>query len=188
MEDKSCHLSPTNEKGDDQNMTKNFVTIKGKEYYAEDGKLDLSGKGVTDIAEIIGLEHLSNLEILRLDGNQIKEIRGLEHLTNLEILRLDDNQIEEISGLEHLTNLEILDLRNNQIQEIKGLEHLSNLKVLYLRNNQIQEIKGLEHLSNLKFLILYGNPIRDDERHLVDWFAQKLVRYCQEKSEKGKIG
>ncbi|MFX1520947.1 MAG: hypothetical protein ACFFCD_13600 [Promethearchaeota archaeon] len=61
-------------------MEKNFVTVKGKTYYVnKNGALDLSDKKITAIAEIEGLEYLTNLQWLSLEYTHIKEIseRGM---------------------------------------------------------------------------------------------------------------
>jgi hypothetical protein len=120
--------------------------------------LDLSYNEITEIVGL-GLDHLTNLQILWLDNNKITDIKGLDHLTNLQQLDLIGNQITEIKGLDHLTNLQILFLGYNQITEIKGLGHLTNLQILFLGYNQITEIKGLDHLPNLQELWLDGNKI-----------------------------
>ena len=78
----------------------------------------------------------------------IKEIKGLDYLTNLKKLFLEGNQITEIKGLENLEKLEVLDLRFNKIEEIKGLENLKRLKTLRLAGNKILPIEGLEGIEN----------------------------------------
>lgn len=97
-------------------MEKKFVTVKGKKYYIKGDKLDLSQKEITDIAEIKGLDNLTNLKKLDLSWNQIEEIKGLENLTQLEMLKLDNNEIKEIKGLGNLTNLQKITLHNNLIR------------------------------------------------------------------------
>ncbi|MFX1519958.1 MAG: leucine-rich repeat domain-containing protein [Promethearchaeota archaeon] len=140
-------------------MAKKFVKVKGKKYYVNWGKLDLSEKEIADISEIEGLETLISLKRLNLSDNQIEEIKGLETLTNLKILELGSNAIFEITGLERLINLESLDLSGNRIEEIEGLEHLAKLRELNLRKN----------------------PIRVSERRLLMMSEQEIVKYCQEK-------
>lgn len=92
------------------------VTIKGKSYRPDTfGTLYLNTKGITDITEIEGLEHLTNLKKLVLNRNRIVEIKGLEKLKSLQILDLSKNEIEELKGLEHLTHLKSLSLSRNEI-------------------------------------------------------------------------
>ncbi|MFX1519236.1 MAG: leucine-rich repeat domain-containing protein [Promethearchaeota archaeon] len=88
-------------------MPNDFVTIKGKKSYTRDDTLFLFNKGITDIAEIEGLEDLTNIRTLKLGDNQIKETKGLEHLTNLQELLRNQNQIREIRGLENLEKLQM---------------------------------------------------------------------------------
>jgi Leucine-rich repeat (LRR) protein len=107
------------------------------------------------------LHKFENVNILYLNGNQLKEIKNLDKLINLKKLNLSNNEITCINGLENLINLEILCLGLNKITEINGLEKLVNLKVLSIYYNQIVEIKGLNKLDNLKFLNLSSNFIND---------------------------
>ncbi len=136
-----------------------FVTVKGRKYYAENDRLELYSKEITDISEI----------------------KGLGDLINLKELYLFDNQITEIKGLDTLTNLQMLNLNRNRINELKGLKNLKNLERIELKSNRIKEIKGFEYLRNLKEVYLDGNPIRDDELHLIGKRAQEIVNYCHEK-------
>jgi len=138
-----------------------MTSIKYKERYYEvnNGVLNLNELGIKNIAEIKGLEMLSDLKELFLNKNNINEIKGLENLKNLERLFLGLNLITEIKGLDNLTNLKKLFLGGNKINEIKGFENLRNLEQLTLGNNLITEIKGLDNLTNLKKLELSFNSI-----------------------------
>jgi internalin A len=190
-----------------------FVTVGGIKYYVVNNILDLSGIIISDfseikgfetltyleefrvnnyrhhrsrgeIKEIKGLEHLINLRILDLGGNQIEEIKGLDKLINLEKLNLSYNRITEIKGLDTLVNLKELNCHTNHIREIKGLENLVKLQALNLYYNRISEIKGLENLINLKIIDLgYNNWIRREERYLLRKNAQEIVKFCQDKKQ-----
>jgi len=50
---------------------------------------------------------------LGLIKNQLTDVTGLEKLTKLEWLTLDGNQLTDVKGLENLTKLERLFLNNN---------------------------------------------------------------------------
>ncbi len=76
-------------------MPNDFVIVKGKKSNIRDNTLFLFNKGITDIAEIEGLENLTNIKTLRLGDNQIKEIKGLENLEQLQMILLRDNPIKE---------------------------------------------------------------------------------------------
>jgi Leucine-rich repeat (LRR) protein len=102
----------------------------------------------------------------------IKEIKGLDTLTNLEELFLEGNSITEIKGLEKLKNLNVLNLSGNKITEIKGLENLKKLKKLILVDNQIIPIKGLEGLEGLENDLGVYEP-----QKFVDYCLKKKMRY-----------
>ena len=97
-------------------MSTGFVTFLGKRYFVKNNELELRFKKIRDITEIIGLEHLPQLQKLILDHNKISEINGLEQLKNLKELDLRFNEIREIKGLEHLINLQKLNLSGNPIR------------------------------------------------------------------------
>ncbi|MCW07170.1 LPXTG cell wall anchor domain-containing protein [Listeria monocytogenes] len=113
------------------------------------------------IADISGMENLTNLGYLHLNNNQISDISPLANLTNLSNLDLYNNQISDISPLANLTNLSDLGLYNNQISDISPLANLTNLSNLDLNNNQISDLSPLSNLTNLKDLGLYNNQISD---------------------------
>jgi Leucine-rich repeat (LRR) protein len=148
-----------------------FVTVKGKEYYAPIGKLDLSRLSITDIAEIQGLERLSQLKELNLSSNCIEEIKGLEHLTTLRKLNLNDNPIR-ISE-RHLVwkrAQEVVkycqDKKRGKLPfvTVKGKKHYAykyKLTLSKLNLTDITEIHGLQNLTNLLRLNLNENQITE---------------------------
>ncbi|MBU3101783.1 leucine-rich repeat domain-containing protein [Clostridium sp. DSM 17811] len=113
------------------------------------------------ITNLSGIENLSSLTILDLNGNQISNIDDLKGLTNLTSLVLLDNKITNIDALTGLTNLGFLDLSNNQINNIDNLKRLTNIFNLGLDNNQISNIDLLKGFIKLEQLQLYGKKVSD---------------------------
>ncbi len=136
------------------------VTIAGTEYPLDITELYLSDKGLTD-QDIANVAMLTNLKVLKLDGNQITDVSPLAGLTNLTELSLVSNQIIDLSPLAGLTNLENLDLYDNQITDLSPLAGLTNLTELHLGINQINDLSPLTGLTNLTELWLYSNQITD---------------------------
>ena len=67
------------------------------------------------------------LKVLRLNLNKIKKIQGLDKLTSLSELYLDGNQIEKIEGLEAQSqSLVELSILGNKISYESNLEYLGN--------------------------------------------------------------
>ncbi len=168
------------------------VEYRGKEYRVKKKEglitLDLSGKGIKDIADLKGLRAQTELQVLKLNNNQIDEIKGLETLKNLIKLDLRTNQISEIKDLETLTNLEELYLENNQIEVIKGLDNLVNLKDLNLYGNNISRVESSKNIDNLHTFFLSENPIYNKIQHMPGGStAQKLVEYAQMSNEEINI-
>ena len=173
-----------------------YVKFNGIYISVIDNKLNLSRKGIIDIAQIEGLSDLNNLESLSLNDNKIIEIKELENLKNLRSLSLAYNQITEIKGLENVENLVFFNIEGNEITEIKGLENLSKLEELIINGNNIREITGLENLINLKRLVFkqYGLIKSKFPVRFINWTLggfesrtstikdpQKLVKFCFDK-------
>ena len=58
--------------------------------------LDLSG---SDVSDLTGLEHATNLEELDLGGTQVSDVLPLANLINLRVLDISDTQVSDISPL-----------------------------------------------------------------------------------------
>ncbi len=124
-------------------------------------KLDASESNITDIT---GLEHCTNLTELYLGDNQISGISPLANLTSLTYLCLGGNQISDISPLANLTSLTQLKLQGNSISDISPLASLTSLTELVLWDNQISDISPLvqnEGLGTGDYIDLWQNPLSD---------------------------
>ena len=89
----------------------------------------------TNINDLTGLQHASNLTTLTLDGNNLSTIDSLTGLTQLTTLSLDNNKLSNIAPLVELAKLETLSLENNNLSDIASLVELTKLKTLRLRGN-----------------------------------------------------
>jgi len=134
--------------------------------------LDLSNKGIADLA---GIEHLRNLQVLNLAHNHISDVSPLRTLRSLRSLDLQDNGIVDLDqvNFESLSKLGLLEVRldNNRMLTPEGVEiRLSDVSVLStfrtletlsLSQNQIQDITFLAELDQLSKLNLRQNDIHD---------------------------
>ncbi len=117
----------------------------------------------TQLQNLTGLEHATNLRRLFLSNNQIEDITTLAELTQLRILILRENKIKNVTPLAGLTKLTWLNLGDNQISDVTPLAGLTELTHLLLWNNQINEVSSLTGLTNLVELNLRENPMRNRE-------------------------
>ena len=115
----------------------------------------------SEITDIQGLEHATQLEVLNLGANAITTITLLEGLTHLTELNLNSNRIQDITVLEALVNLTRLNLGSNQIIDITPLTELIQITDLNLLNNSIRNITPLTELKGIIRLELSGNQISD---------------------------
>ena len=117
----------------------------------------------SQIKNLTGLEHATQLMDLALYKNQIRDIKPLAGLTRLKRLDLDENQIRDFQPIKGLTQLEGLYIGGNQINnsEVELLTKFKQLKWLSLYTNKISNITPLANLKKLEGLWLTNNQIRD---------------------------
>ena len=134
--------------------------LTGLEHATQLTNLELYKNQIRNVSPLTGLTQLRRLG---LDENKINDIRPLSGLTHLEGLYIGGNQINN-SGVELLTKfkqLKWLSLYSNQISDIKPLANLTKLEGLWLTHNQIRDVSPLAGLANLRTLHIENNSIRD---------------------------
>ena len=137
----------------------NIDDLTGIEHATNLRVLDLSDIPISDISLLVGL---TNLTELNLGENSISDISALAGLTNLTELWLEGNTISDISALAGLTQLTYLNLDGNDISDISALAKLTDLTEMWLGNNYlISDISALAGLTNLTKLLLWDNAISD---------------------------
>ena len=134
--------------------------LTGLEHATQLTELYLYQNQIRNISPLAGLTRLKRLGV---DVNQISNITPLVGLTQLELLHIGANQINNqgVQRLSNLTQLRWLSLYGNQISDIKPLASLTKLQGLWLDRNQIRDVSPLAELVNLETLQLGGNPIQD---------------------------
>ncbi len=135
-----------------------ILTDIDKGYLRNVTELDLSGRDIKSLEDIV---HFKDLVRLDCSNNQITDISCLKELKKLRKLELSINMISDISGLGDLTYLRELYLNNNKISDISSLKGLSRLETLYLSGNRISDIRSLAGLQKLEDLDLAFNRISD---------------------------
>ncbi|WP_407350374.1 leucine-rich repeat domain-containing protein [Lactococcus garvieae] len=106
-------------------------------------------------SDLTGIEHMVNVESLKLANQKISDLKPLSTLTNLKELDLSDNNISNINELSNLMNLQTLDVSNyreylrltyNKVLSISALSNMSNLSTIKIEN-QI-DAKHVSIISN----------------------------------------
>ena len=118
----------------------------------------------SEITDLTGLEHATNLRSLILPRNNISDLKPLAGLTQLDHLGLWVNPISDLSPLTNLVRLRGLDLAACHISNISPLSNLTRLRWLTLqwqRDPRITDITPLANLTRLNNLRLSGNQIVD---------------------------
>lgn len=120
--------------------------------------LKLMGNNLTDIS-FIG--ELKNLKELNLMNNDIEDISAISNLDKLKSLTLSGNNVTDLSVLEKMTSIDNLIANNNGITDIGALKNLKKLRLLCLDYNNITDISVLENIDRLVIIILNDNNISD---------------------------
>ena len=134
--------------------------LSGLEHATQLTHLFLYYNQISDVSPLRGLTQLRHLG---LDGNQISNVRPLSGLKQLELLHIGVNKINNsgVQLLSNLTELKWLSLHVNQISNITPLAKLTKLEGLWIGGNTIRDVSPLAGLVNLETLHLDGNPIQD---------------------------
>ncbi|MGG5762441.1 leucine-rich repeat domain-containing protein [Bacillus proteolyticus] len=107
------------------------------------------------------LLQIKELEILKEKGKEIKDVTGLEYMTNLENLTLEGVGLKNIEFISNLKQLNDVNVSHNQIEDITPLSVLKNLQWLDLTGNRIKDVTVLGSMLDLLSLKLAENEIRD---------------------------
>lgn len=91
---------------------------------------------------IDGLEQLSQLQVLNLQGNKLKtfDAEPLRYLRSLKYLNLEENCLRTLTPFPPLYSLLYLSLSHNTLRDLSEFDNLSNLE-------------------NLQTINLLGNPV-----------------------------
>ena len=113
-----------------------------------------------------GLSELpANLEVLRLENSSLVSLKGIEHLTELKELYLDGNRkMTDFSALAGLPRLSVLSLRKNGTVIRLPLASLTQLTHLSIQDSELRngfnQLPRLKHLETL-FLECYLESLPD---------------------------
>ncbi len=113
------------------------------------------------IAQLDGLQHAVNIQVISFPENIISDVSPLQNLTDLQILDLSQGVIVDVSNFPVLPNLQSLRLDNNNIVDVSNFPVLPNLQSLRLDNNNIVDVSNFPVLPNLQSLNLGSNDIID---------------------------
>ena len=113
------------------------------------------------VVRLAGIETLTALKTLELNGNEIEDLRPLAGLTTLVSLNLAANRVRDLTPLEQLAGLWELILAGNAIDDLGPLDGLTALTRLDLSANGIDDVRPLAYPTRLEYLKLDGNAIND---------------------------
>ena len=109
----------------------------------------------------ITVEDMTRLHRIFPEEMGIRDLTGLEFATNLEWLKIQGNQISDISPIAGLPKLDLLDISGNEISDLSALAGLKNLRHVKVSHNNISDLSPLAGLPNLNRFDSWGNPVSD---------------------------
>lgn len=135
-------------------------------------ELDLRSNRLLSIPH--GLEHLTELRVLRLDNNQIvftqADSQRLNALINLERLELNYNPLGDAPAVRQMLSLRAVGMRAAEIEALPArIEQMPWRGIADLRENRIQRVnQDLQGLRvRLQQMALHDNPLDEaSERYL----------------------
>lgn len=153
--------------------------LTGIGYFFNLEELNLGHNGITDLAPLQLLKHLSVLDLssnvnlqsyqtlntmgaltsLLVRENNITDLSVFSGILSLTHLFLDTNHITDLRPLSSLTKLIKIDASSNQIVDPSGLDSLPNLGLLDLGFNKIVDVTPIATLPKINALYLKNNPI-----------------------------
>ncbi|MDE0688029.1 MAG: leucine-rich repeat domain-containing protein [Candidatus Poribacteria bacterium] len=109
----------------------------------------------------ITVEEMATLHRIFPEEKGISDLTGLEFATNLEWLKIQGNQISDLSPIAGLTKLDLLDISGNEIRDLSPLTGLKNLRHVKISHNNISDLSPLAQLPTLNRFDSWGNPLSD---------------------------
>ena len=136
------------------------------------------------IQNLTGLQHATNLKLLRISEKALVDVSPLTELTQLTGLFIYGGSVSDVSALTNLTQLERLDIYYSPISDVSALAALTRLKSLgiwgpntvsdltplvnlkklahlWIFNTDVSDLTPLANLENLTFLLLGANAFSD---------------------------
>ncbi len=138
----------------------NVRSLEGVEALTALKTLWVNGNHITDITPVSSLTGLVSFHCLGNDIEDYAPVSGLVHLENLEIGNASGTKADMVLAA-NLTNLKTLYARYCGISDISALGGLTQLEELNLGNNRISDISPLKNLQNLTKVCLDNNKIAD---------------------------
>ncbi|WP_000827920.1 leucine-rich repeat domain-containing protein, partial [Bacillus wiedmannii] len=123
-------------------------------------RVDISDNNVKDIRPLFTLHAVKNLNV---SNNKLNDasLQEIQQLKNLDVLKLNHNEISNVEAISEISMLNELELIGNKVVDITPLSKLKNLQWLDLSDNKIQDISIFASMLDLISLKLPGNEIRD---------------------------
>gem|GEM_PF-4620692 len=145
------------------------ISIAPHEYKTFDEKISAMLRSehlvLTEIEELSGLIHLSNLKTLSIQnyagGKKISDLYPLKNLIELEEIDISQNQIEDLWHLTNLKKLREINLASNKLTDISSLKNHRKIESFNFSENDVEDISPLQQMYNIEELDFSYNEVKE---------------------------
>jgi len=120
------------------------------------------------LADIRPLAVCRELEELTVDQNSLSSLDGLQHLSQLVVLRANMNELVDVISLSQLQELRHVELNKNRLTVVR-FEGAKKLAKLTLYRNALDDMSFLSSLPSLTHLDLGRNRIANIDANISQW-------------------
>ena len=100
------------------------------------------------ISDLSGLEQLTNIRSLMLEGEQIEDASPLFGLEKCHTLSLNCNPIASLDGIENMSGLQYLAISDTNVSELPDGLHV---KTLYAKDSKLTKVPDFGGLKDVEF-------------------------------------
>lgn len=111
-----------------------------------------------ELTDLMGLEEMSQAEMISVTHHQVVSIRPISNLIGLTSLFLNDNQLHNLEGVEKMKLLKFLVVGSNEIKSLKPIGGLMNLETLQVDWNRLDSFEGLGKENGERMRLFVGLP------------------------------
>ena len=137
-----------------------MVSLEGLSCARNVGGIYFDGASVEDVAE---LAELPVLDIVHLDGSNLRDLSPLAGSASLFTLKVADNQLTSTSSIHDLPNLANLDLSGNPFDGLEGLEGLGGVRSFRIERTGVSDLSALSKFPQLNFFTAASAAVKSVE-------------------------
>ncbi|MEG2892679.1 MAG: PEGA domain-containing protein [Clostridium sp.] len=138
------------------------------------------------VLDLTGINEISNLKILYIDGHDLSNALGQVSNLRLEKLGVASCNLKNLDLIKGINSLKYLGISKNPGIDLTGITELVNLEYLSTSSNNISDIRFILELPMLNKIEFTGvpNDVKDIEKNIINPLIQhsKITGICCDSS------